>query len=43
MKRNVVYCYYHSLRHLQLVAERWQEQHCLYVDGEVYVKMVKYE
>lgn len=42
MKRNVCYCYYYSTRHLELVRDGWSEQHCLYADGEVYIKMVMY-
>jgi len=35
-----VYVEYYSYEHLRLVYHRWKEQHCIYADGLIFIKMV---
>jgi hypothetical protein len=37
--RHVVYTLYLGDYHLRLLQRGWREHHCLFVDGEVYIKL----
>lgn len=41
LRNSCVYCEYYSLEHLKYIDKGWKEQHCLYVDGLVFIKLVK--
>lgn len=42
MKKLVLYADYLGTVHLQCILNGYTEQHCLFVDGEVVIKLVKY-